>query len=358
MRSAIAGVVGGLSGGATVLAAVVILSGQGRAQPTPRLHREHGGSFSAPSPSTDESLADSAAVTAASPQRPVVDEVAGVQREPSVETAWVMPKALMDAVETEGWRAYARPSGQDDRPIAASARDVPEPDPVPAARSAPALVSGESAAPNGHPVDVAAPSTAEIADHTPAPSSASGHELVASRSESVTATSSPVQATASASGAVAELATSESPLPEAAVAAVTIPLPAPAPSSAAPAAAKSAVREPEELRALRSFRLNVPKELPKVELFDPPVASAPASPASARSARAPQPAASSRGTTIAQRRPPSRAVASSPVPSASAPTAAAPTAAETAAASGQQSLKRASDAVKRLSRRMGGGYVR
>jgi hypothetical protein len=119
--------------------------------------------------------------------------------------------------------------------------------------------------------------------------------------------------------------------------------------------ATRSVREPEELRALRSFRLHVPKELPKVDLEDPERSVA-------RTTRAPrEPAGTPSATSATPRAVATTSRAQGPGTRPTARTGAvpaAPTASSPQSDSGQESLKRASDAIKRLSRRMGGGYVR
>lgn len=336
MRSVIAGVVGGVGGGATVLAALVMMGEH-------RMPMEATGptdgidvSFAAPGATTDDGEGSRQSPDGAHPARATSDiDRSGQAHEAeatsgSVEQAWVMPKALTDAIATEGWRTYARPARDDSASSAGATHAVSMQEPAPAAGS-----------------PAAAGQVAQSASPVVAPSR---EPTIHSAIEPASAELSPI----ALAGSMAPLAESTRP-PEPAIAAEALAEPGRAIQAQQPASTRLVASEPAELRALRSFRLNVPKELPKVDLAVQAGSPVPAAQLPARATGA------SKGATAARRTSSASPVAARPVVTAArtAPASApAPTAAESAAASGQESLKRASDAVKRLSRRMGGGYVR
>lgn len=279
MRSLVAGIVGGISGGGAVLMAVVLLSIEGRgtvdrasalAPERPFVAREDTVRAPPPQPAID---------TALTVQASAIDPIQG-----AAPNEWIMPAALVEEIQHQ---------------------------PIDPSRTV-------------DPVVVA-------------------HDLV------------PADNTAS----LVVAAGSSNPEPSSSIAVPVLP----DPPAARPAPA-SAVREPAELRALRSFRLSVPKELPKVDLAYPVELTATAASYTVVDAESPSRPAPTRATST-----PSRQVGAS-VPSArmtapaprAAPVASSPDSATTAAAtevqSAQDSLMRASDAVKRLSRRMGGRYGR
>ena len=336
MRSVIAGVVGGVGGGATVLAALVMM-GEHRTPMEPTGPTDGTDvSFAAPGATTGEVQGSSQSADGAHAARATSDIDRSVQAHEAeatsglVEQAWVMPKALTDAIATEGWRAYARPARDDTASSAGASHAVSVREPAPAADSPTAA-------------DQVAQSASSVVDPSREPT-------IQSAVEPASTELSPIPA----QGNTAPLAESTRP-PEPAIAAETLTEPGRAIQAQQPVSTRPAVREPEELRALRSFRLNVPKELPKVDLAVQAGSPAPAAQLPARATGA------STGTSASRRTSGALPVAARPVVTAArtAPASApVPTAAETAAASGQESLKRASDAVKRLSRRMGGGYVR
>jgi hypothetical protein len=131
------------------------------------------------------------------------------------------------------------------------------------------------------------------------------------------------------------------------------------------AAAAPAQREPAELKALRSFRLSVPKELPKVEFASPAALTWTASTPSdideemqSRSTVSRAPSIPAQPTSVPASSPSGRNASAPSAPAAAASPSATTAAAVTEAQSAKESLLRASDAVKRLSRRMGGRHGR
>lgn len=281
MRSLVAGIVGGISGGGAVLMAVVLLSIEGRgtldrasalAAERPLVAREDTVPAPSPQPAID---------TALTVQASAIDPMQG-----AAPNEWIMPAALVEEIQHQ---------------------------PIDPSRTV-------------DPVVVA-------------------HDLV------------PADDTASASLVVA--AGSGDPEPSSSIAAPVLP----DPPAARPAPAPT-VREPAELRALRSFRLSVPKELPKVDLAYPVELTATAASSTVIDAEPPSRPAPTRATSTPSRQvgasvPGARMTAPAPrAASVSSSPDAATTAAATEVQSAQDSLMRASDAVKRLSRRMGGRYGR
>lgn len=270
-----------------------------------------------------------------------------------VETAWVMPTALTDAIATEGWRAYMRPPAGDGLPPAPAT--LAAPGPLPSSTSADPDVqvarNPSSAADLPRETTVRSDRDPAIPEPTPIPD-VEAARTIAARARP-TDSDLAVRGQSDSPGIASDSAIADVRPQEALIA----PVPSPDSGAASPptesAAVRSAASEPEELRALRSFRLNVPKELPKVDLAVRDGAAAPAVRSPAHAARTSPPIARSTATASA-RTTRSTGAASRPTP-AEAPV---PTEAQAAAASGQESLRRASEAVKRLSRRMGGGYVR
>lgn len=324
MRSAIAGVVGGLSGGATVLAAVAILNshvgmekiaGDSQAAGLPAVSPPTPVESSVPEPiATAEPLLPPAIVATVA-EEPVAEDPFAA--EPVAETPWVMPRSLVDTEATEGCRTDERPV-----PDALTVIDAPA-----AERVAPPP-SPSSATPSDPIVAATAPSEPRL---------------------DTTIDAAEIRGTATAPDQSTPL------VAQPATAVPTVGVPPAASTSQERTTAARPVREPEELRALRTFRLHVPKELPKVDPDDPERSAA-------RTARAPrEPARTPTATSTTPRAvatpsrtqgPDARATARTGTP------AAAPAASSSQADSGQESLKRASEAIKRLSRRMGGGYVR
>jgi hypothetical protein len=312
MRSVIAGVVGGLSGGATVLVAMVTMgdglgaqnvSGHTDGTPVAFAAREEGLNGAQPSPPSNElhsrAIASSAGAAAAASE-PGPMPIA----EPA---AWTMPEALTDAGSEGDWSDYARPDESRELDLAAHA--TPRSDASGAARAQNPDPDATTALPSPDSGPAPVPSAASPeAPQTATPAVASATDAPASPAPSATVTSA---------------APSADPLPESAR----------EPEGPTRVATAQPAREPDELRALRSFRLHVPKELPAVDLVAPTRTSMATLPP------APKPPSARIATARAAPSPPS-----SIDPAAS--------------ANGQDSLKRASDAVKRLARRMGGGHAR
>jgi len=314
MRSAIAGVIGGLSGGATVLAAVAILNSH--VGPEKIAGDSHAVGLPASSPETPGQSSVPEPITPTEPPPPPT-VVAKVSEAVAVETPWVMPRSLTDTGATEGWRAYERPMPDALTVIDAAAAGLAAPTP-----------SQSFAAPSD-PIPAAPASPEPRLDATIDAAEIRGAATASDQS-------TPLAAQPATAGAMIDAPTSAS-------------------TSQEQMTATRNVREPEELRALRSFRLHVPKELPKVDLDDPERSVA-------RTTRAPrEPAGTPGETSTTPRAATTTSRAQGPDTRATARTGAvpaAPTASSPQNDSGPESLKRASEAIKRLSRRMGGGYVR
>jgi hypothetical protein len=312
MRSLVAGIVGGVSGGGTVLLAAVLLSIEGRAMVGGDGELAFArGQDASPTPNHPPAIDTPPSVTTST-----TDPLPS-----TVSSEWVMPALLVEEFQ------FIRPSvAATQPPIAAATSRV--------AASTVAVVEPVSAI--THP-EVTIP----IADVEPVAPSATGKADATCAAE--------------AAGSAGD--------PEARPSLAASVLPDPPVAQAIPA---PPVREPAELRALRSFRLSVPKELPKVDLAYPaalnsntagspgidqdPSSRPPATPVRIPFSPARQAEASSPSTGMANSIPLTTQTPSSPSPTISA--------AATEAQSGKDSLMRASDAVKRLSRRMGGRYGR
>lgn len=351
MRTAIAGIVGGLAGGALVLATVTMLHSP-QTDAGAGLDAREGVPLHASSTEGSHDLTGPIAAASNDWQSaaPAEPKAAGID-------ALVPPELV-----------YGPPIPEPEELAAALRRyelELQLAEVEAAARVRDAAASAVTVASAGEASEGPAAQAPTLAIARPAPAELPVATTVAADHTDTAGTI--LDGTATGAASQAAMSADVAPAPSAAPEGIPAPQSGQRGVSPAPVAAvreQSSSPEPEEIRALRSFRLTVPKELPKVELAfaprsgadavpppRPSPAGSPAAPVAGASPDAPGPRAAQMPKPLARSR-----ITRAPAPAPA--LASAPDAGESASAAAQASLKRASDAVKRLSRRMGGGYVR